>query len=335
MWPIIEPLTIDIDANDYELLKEEVWNLFYYSLQTNKRKAHAENDFLKKIPSFKKMRVSEFIFDLINDFTESFYEELVYNKKPQEIIDSITLLVYQQIIIAWINQMIEQTITPLLLFSLKNSGKQEEVKQIIARVLLAIAQDQVDSNEAENQITTILLNNYNLSENLVFFVKSLVKTFANYKKKYGFNELAKIGEEALKGMKSKFIGKNYVLSKSLSDTLYDRDRIVNEWVKNILLPSCIVLRIAGEELYNNFVEKCKKNFDLFLNQTLTAEDFEKRLNDDLKKFGGDEEELIMPVQESIASSIRFLEIARIDDPSLSLLVMIMDEEMENARKSYS
>ncbi|NHJ32576.1 MAG: hypothetical protein FK732_06920, partial [Asgard group archaeon] len=238
---------------------------------------------------YKDVKVSEFIFDLVNDFTESFYEELVYGKKPDVIIDAITLLVNQQIIITWINQMVEQTITPLLLFSLKNSGKIEEVKQIVARVLLAIAQDQVDSNEAENQISTILLNNYNLSENLVVFIKSLIKTFAGFKEKHGFDELAKIGEESLKGMQTRFIGKPQVLSKSISETLYDRERIVNEWMKNILLPSCIVLRIAGEELYSNFVEKCKKNFDLFLDQTLTAEDFEKRLNDDLKKFGGEEE----------------------------------------------
>ncbi len=335
VWPIIEPLTLEIDAKDYDQLKEEVWNLFFQSLQSNKRKTQIDNNFLKKISSLKKMRISEFILDLINDFTESFYEELVYGKKPREIIDSITLLVYQQIIITWINQMIEQTITPLLLFSIKNSGKLEEVKQIIARVLLAIAQEQVNSKEAENQISTVLYNNYNLSENLVFFVKSLIKTFANYKEKYGFDELAKIGEESLKGMKSRFISKRHVLSKSISNTLYDRERIINEWVKNILIPSCIVLRIAGDELYSNFVDKCKKNFDLFLDQALTAEDFEKRLDDDLKKFGGDDEELIMPVRESIASSIRFLEIARIDDPSLSLLVIIMDEEMENARKSYS
>ncbi len=43
----------------------------------------------------------------------------------------------------------------------------------------------------------------------------------------------------------------------------------------------------------------------------------------------------MPIQDSIASSIKFLEIARIDDPSLSLLVFIMDEDVENARRSYT
>ncbi|NPE08956.1 MAG: hypothetical protein GNW80_11800 [Asgard group archaeon] len=316
-------------------MKEEIWNLFYNSLQTNKRKSQSENDFLKKISTFKDVKISEFIFDLVNDFTESFYEELVIGKKPELILDAINLLVYQQIIISWINQIVEQTITPLLLFSIKSAGKIEEVKQIIARVLLAIAQDQVNSDEAMNQISTILINNYNVSEELTIFVKSLIKTFARYKEKYGFDELAKIGEESLKGMKPRQIRKQNILSKSLSDTLYDRERIVNEWVNNILLPSCIVLRIAGEELYNNFVDKCKKNFELFLDQALTAEDFEKRLNTDLRTFGGNEEELIMPIQDSIASSIKFLEIARIDDPSLSLLVFIMDEEVENARRSYT
>ncbi|MBK5112868.1 MAG: hypothetical protein KGD59_14160 [Candidatus Heimdallarchaeota archaeon] len=329
-------MTIEIAAKDYALLKEEVWNLFYNSIQTNnKRKSLSEKDFLKKIPSFKDLKVAEFIFDLVNDFTESFYEELVFSKKPEAITDAITLLVYQQIIITWISQLVEQTITPLLLFSIKNSGKIEEVKQIIARVFLAIAQDQVDSVEAENQVSTVLRNNYDLSDNLVVFIKSLIKTFASFKEKHGFDELAKIGEESIKGMKTRLTGKPHLFSKPISDSLYDRERIVNEWVKNILIPSCIVLRIAGEELHNNFVAKCKKNFDLFLDQTLTAEDFEKRLNIDLKKFGGEEEELIMPIQESIASSIRFLEIARIDDPSLSLLVLIMDEEQDNARKSYS
>ena len=335
VWPIIDPLTIEVDANDYVLLKEEIWNLFFYSLQTNKRKSQFEKNFLEKIPSFKDLKVAEFIFDLVNDFTESFYEELVYGKKLEVITDAITLLVYQQIIITWISQIVEQTITPLLLFSLKNSGKIEEVKQIIARVFLAIAQDQVDSVEAENQISTILRNNYDLSDNLVVLIKSLIKTFAGYKEKYGFDELAKIGEESIKSMKTRFTGKHSVFSKSITESLYDRERIVDEWVKNILLPSCIVLRIAGEDLHNNFVEKCRRNFDLFLDQTLTAEDFEKRLDIDLKKFGGEEEELIMPIRESIASSIRFLEIARIDDPSLSLLVLIMDEEAENAQKSYT
>lgn len=335
VWPIIDPLTIDVEANDYTILKEEVWNLFFNSLQTNKRKSQSEKDFLKKIPTFKDVKISEFIFDLVNDFTESFHEELVFGKKPELILDAINLLVYQQIIISWINQIVEQTITPLLLFSIKSAGKIEEVKQIIARVLLAIAQDQVNSDEAMNQISTILRNNYNVSEELTVFVKSLIKTFASYKEKYGFDELAKIGEESLKGMKPRQVNKRNILSKSLSETLYDRERIVNEWVNNILLPSCIVLRIAGEELYNNFVDKCKKNFELFLDQALTAEDFEKRLNTDLRTFGGNEEELIMPIQDSIASSIKFLEIARIDDPSLSLLVLIMDEEVENARKSFT
>ncbi len=52
----------------------------------------------------------------------------------------------------------------------------------------------------------------------------------------------------------------------------------------------------------------------------------------MKEFGGDDEELIMPIRESIAGSVRFLELARIDDPSLSLLLMITDEEREGTKR---
>ena len=54
----------------------------------------------------------------------------------------------------------------------------------------------------------------------------------------------------------------------------------------------------------------------------------------MKKFGGEEEELYGPIRDAIASSIKFLELARIDDPSLSLLLMMSNDERELARRSY-
>ena len=155
-----------------------------------------------------------------------------------------------------------------------------------------------------------------------------------FKEKHGIDELARIGDELLKGSNLRQ-QKSQAIVKSLQDPIYERDKLVVEWTKNILIPSCISLQIAGNTAYSNFIEKCKFNFGLFLDQILTADDFEKRLIDDLKKFGGEEEELMKPIHESIANSLRFLELARIDDPSLSILLTIIDEERENSRRGYT
>ncbi len=314
-------------------LVDDVWNLFFAYLQNDKKIMQSKTKSIEQLTTANNIKVSEFILELIKDFTASFYEELIDGKKQQMALKSLNLLINQQIIISWINLMVEQSIAPLLIFSVKSYSKIEEIKEVIIRILLASVQDRITSEEAENQISAILTITYNISEELTHFVKSLVKTVIKYKEKHGLEELAKIGEESLKSTNGIGARTRYTIPKTMKDLLYDRGKITNEWMQNILLPSCIGLRIAKKELYTQFIDKCKKNFELFLDQALTAEDFEKRLNEELKKFGGEEEELIMPIRESIASSVRFLEVARIDDPSLSMLLFIIDEERDNTRRT--
>lgn len=310
------------------MIKQEVWKLFYSKLQ----KKNQQSNLLELIPP-EEARILDFISSLVDDFAESFYEEMIEEKDPKNVIDSITELINQQIILSWIELIIEQTITPLLIFTLKSQSQITEAQQILARVLLAVMQEKIGSEEAANQSGAILQNNYNLSEEAILFIQSFIKTIANFRYKNGMQELAKIGERALEASKKDApLIRKKITHITLEDPIENRPRMISEWSKNVLEPACIGLKIAGEKLYTKFIEKCKENFELFLDQSLSADDFEKRLDKEMKKFGGDDEELILPIRESIAGSVRFLEIARIDDPSLSLLLMITDEEREGTKR---
>lgn len=333
LWPIVDPLVMDLTPSTASQLENEICHLFFAFLKNNKKVIQTKTKEIEKLSASNNINISEFVLDLIKEFTGSFYEELIDGRNRKTVLDEIELLINHQVIIAWVNLMVEQSITPLLVFSVKSYSKIEEIKQVIIRILLASMQDRISAEEAENQIGAVLTITYNLSEELTHFVKALVKTIIKYKEKHGFEELSKIGEESLKNAGNIKARTRYTIPKTMKDPIHDRVRISNEWMQNILLPSSIGLRMAKKEQYANFIEKCKKSFELFLDQALTAEDFEKRLNEELKKFGGDEEELIMPIQESIASSVRFLEVARIDDPSLSMLLFIIDEEREDTRRT--
>jgi len=331
LWPIIEPLTTNIDQSSCDLFKSEIRNLFFQSIQNQGR--INEKITIEHLPITIDSRVSEFIMELIKDFTMSFYDDLLHDKSQEEIINSLNLLIYQQIIIAWINYIIEKSITPLVLLAAKTTSRIDKIKQFIARVLLAITQDNIQYTEAENQLKFTFQNEFNLSDELILFINSFIKTYANFKEKYGLEELAKIGEQSLvQNEKIRRIEKANLI-KAVQDPIFDREKILMEWTQNILEPASIALRIAGNETYQDFIIKSKKLFELFLDQILTSEDFEKRLDDELRSFGGDEEELIKPIRDSITNSVRFLELARIDDPSLSLLISIIDEERESTRKT--
>ncbi len=328
LWPIIQPLLFGINDEIQGTIKQEVWKLFYSKLQ----KKNHKSKLLDLIPP-EEVRILDFISSLVDDFAESFYEEMVEEKDPNKVIDSLTELINQQIILSWIELVIEQTITPLLIFSLKSQSQITEAQQILAQVLLAIVQEKIAPEEAANQSATILQNNYNLSEEAILFIRSFIKTIGNFRYKNGLEELAKIGEKTLAATKREvtFIRKK-ITHITIEDPIENRTKILSEWTKNVLEPACIGLKIAGEKLYVKFIEKCKENFELFLDQSLSAADFEKRLEKEMKKFGGDDEELILPIRESIAGSVRFLELARIDDPSLSLLLLISDEEREGTKR---
>lgn len=331
LWPIIEPLTTGIDQSSCDFFKSEIRGLFFQSIQNQGKSSEMVS--IKHLPPTIDSRVTEFIIELIKDFTMSFYDDLIRNKSHEEIIKSLNLLIYQQIIIAWINFIIEKSITPLILLAVKTTSRIDNIKQFIARVLLAITQDNILYTEAENQLKFTFQNEFNLSDELILFINSFIKTFANFKEKYGLEELAKIGEQSLTQYdKLKNIEK-INLVKAVQDPVFDREKILNEWSQNILEPACIALRIAGNESYIDFISKSKKLFELFLDKILTSEDFEKRLDNELRSFGGDEEELIKPIRDSITNSVRFLELARIDDPSLSLLISIIDEERDSTRRT--
>ncbi|NHJ47390.1 MAG: hypothetical protein FK733_06330 [Asgard group archaeon] len=328
LWPIVEPLTTGIEESNFKLFKDEIRNLFFYSLK-NQDKID-EKLTIKKLPSTIDASITEFITELIRDFSISFYEDLLKDKSTEQILKSLNLLIYQQIIISWINYIIDKSITPLILLAVKSSALVDEIKQFIARVLLAIVQDTIKFDEAENQLKFTFTNEFNLSDELILFINSFIKTFASFKQKYGLEELAKIGEIVLNQLEHKR-GQLDIVS-SVRDPVFDRAKIIEEWTHNILEPASIGLRIAGNENYQSFIVKCKKHFELFLDKILTSDDFEKRLDKELKSFGGEDEELIKPIRDSITNSVRFLELARIDDPSLSLLIAIIDEERESTRR---
>ncbi|NHJ86450.1 MAG: hypothetical protein FK734_13380 [Asgard group archaeon] len=335
LWPIIEPLTGEAEPEVYSKFKEEIWSLFFSTLQSNKQQTEINTQIKKKYPTIADANASEFIISLINDFSLTFYEELVLEKNTDVIMEGIQTLIDQQVIMSWIAQLVEQTFTPLLAFKLNSLGKLEEVKQVITRILIALVQEEINSVEAENQITIIFQNYYNLADELIIFIKSIVKTIGQYREKYGLEELARLAEKSISKIGSslqKSIEKRTII-KSMKDPIYERENVVNEWMKNILGPATIGLRIAGKDKYNGFMESTRKNFELFLDQALSADDFEKRLQNDLTSFGGDDEELILPIRESISNSVRFLEIARIDDPSLSLLLMLIEEEKEGTKRN--
>ena len=329
LWPIIQPLLIGIEEEIQGLIKQEVWKMFFSKLQ----KIDYQSNLQKLIPPEEEIRVLDFISSLVSDFTDSFYDEMIEETNPKKVIDSLNELINQQTILTWIELTIEQTITPLLVFALKSQSQITEAQQILARILLAIVQERITPEEASTQTATILQNNYNLSEEAILFVQSFIKTIANFRNNNGLEELARIGERTIEASNKNIASiRKKATHYSTIDPIENRPRMINEWTKNILEPACIGLKIAGEKLYSKFIEKCKANFELFLDQSLSAADFEKRLDTEIKKFGGDDEELILPIRESIAGSVRFLEVARIDDPSLSLLLLITEEERESTKR---
>lgn len=331
LWPIIEPLTGIIERSIVKQLKDDIWNLLFKTLSSfNTNKDRRTTNFTKVVNE----QTASFINDLIRDFTQSFYEEMMDTDDPQTVLDSLKQLIDQQIIISWVGYL-EKTITPLIIFESKEPTLIIEIKTFITRILLAIAQSAITVEEAENQVKTILKNNYEISDTLILFISSYVKTFGNYKDKYGLSRLAEVGSEVLKFSDNTYRANYEFITKAIEDAVFERDRILAEWKNNVLIPTCIGLKIAEKNLYNNFIAKTVDNFELFLDQRLTADDFEKRVDKDLREFGGDDEKLISPIRDSIASSVKFLEVARIDDPSLSLLMMLIEEEREEARRNFT
>lgn len=322
-----------ISAENYEKLREEIWQLFFSTISNFGKESSPIN--LEGILSLEEQqRISEFITGLVTDFSSAFYEEIMSANDPETVITYIKQMVDEQTVIMWLTQLVEQTIAPLLIFSVKAMGKVDEAKRILIRILVATAIEQISSDEAAKQAETILKINYELSDEIILFVKSLIKSVASFKEKYGIGELAKIGEKSIASSSiTRRISQSENLRKSIEDPIFEREKLVSEWMKNILLPSSIGLKIAGEESYDNFIKKVQANFELFLDQKLSADDFTERLDKELKSFGGDEEELIAPIRESIAASTRFLEIARVDDPSLSLLLLIVEEERESTKRT--
>ena len=334
LWPIIQPLISTFSSEKQKELEELTNKLFFAILMKEKETRKIENEIEKTIPKEEGMQIALFIIGLVNDFTNSFQEEIIEKQEQKRIVKSLQQLIDQQIIINWTELTVQQSIMPLLIYSLKTQAKISDAQQTIMKIILAVIQEQVTAEEAGNQLETILRNNYNVPEEVNIFVQSFIRTIAVIIEKNGLTGLARIGETSIIFDK-KYIERNKQLFQTVADPVVDRKKIINAWSKNILNPSSIGLKIGGKVLYEKFIQKCKENFELFLDQSLSAEDFEKRLDTELKKFGGEDEELIMPIRESIASSVRFLEVARIEDPSLGLLLMILDEEKENSKRYYS
>jgi hypothetical protein len=334
LWPIIEPLLQTVQAEDQETaLKTEVQKLFFTTLQKKKRQK-SEKEKIRKLLDDKDQTSADFIFSLFEDFTASFYEEILQEENPGAVLKAIRLLINQQILIAWIEQLIEQSMGPILIFSISSVGKIEKAKQAITRILLATLKQEIKPEEATNQLEQTLQQDYQLGKEGLLFIKSLVQTVGRFRELYGLDELAKIGEQSLIVPTDKlaFVRINKRAQEAIEDQIIDREQITEEWIKNIVKPATIGLRMAGEEKYNAFLDQCITNFQLFLDNTLSADDFEKRLRAELEKFGGSEEKLIKPIQDSIANAVKFLELARKDDPSLGLLLMLIDEEREETKR---
>jgi len=180
-------------------------------------------------------QITEFITGLVTDFTSAFHEEMMSAENPESVITSIKQMVDQQTVIMWLTQIVEQTIAPLLIFSVKAMGKVDEAKRILIRVLVATAIEQISSDEAAKQAETILKINYDLSDEIILFVKSIIKSVANFKEKHGIEELAKIGEKSIASSSiTKRITQSENLRKSIEDPIFEREKLVNEWRKVLL-----------------------------------------------------------------------------------------------------
>ncbi|MFW9922378.1 MAG: hypothetical protein ACFFDW_03715 [Candidatus Thorarchaeota archaeon] len=332
LWPIIYPLAANFEQNITEQLKEEIWHFFITKLQ-QKSAREIHKRIQKIISSDDKGKVDEFILGLVGDFTETFFEEMFHADNPTTTCEAIQQLIDQQLILKWVENIVERTFSPLLFFAIEKQSKITDLLQIITRIILVTIQDKIELQEAIAQLSMYINYNYKLKDELVGFIKSFVQSTVKFKEKYGMAELAKIAEIDLKTTGT-MPTTHRMKIKLTTDTILDRERVIDEWKKNILEPSCIGIKIAGDEAYNNFIEKCTNNFELFLDQTLTSDDFDKRLDNQLKSFGGDDEELIEPIRDTISNSIRFLEIARIDDPSLSFLLLLLDDERATSKRFF-
>lgn len=333
LWPLINPLLSTFDPPELLEIKKEIQEFFLLKLSQDQWSKEKKQALREKYGL--DIEIADFIFSLISDFCTSFIEEAENENNPEIIVQAIQKLVYQETVIQWIEQLVKRSIGPILLFSIKPFSKMKEAEQIITKILLAVAQEEISVEEAKNQTTTILRNNFSLSEEANLVIKSIVITFCQIREKYGLAGLAKIGEQAFYLMEEEKKKREF-LKQSINytkDPITNREEIITEWTKNLLEPASIVLKIGGEKLYHQFIKNCQTNFELFLDQKLSAEDFEKRLKEDLKKFGGNEEELIQPIIDVIAGSVKFLEVARIDDPSLSLLLLVNENEREATRRA--
>jgi len=338
IWPIIDPLIPKEDIANTTVeeitkqLKEGIWKIFFQTLQLdqNKKEEEAIVTELKKLAN---ENIINFVLELIKDFSYSFHEDFTEDVKPEEVIESLEQFISQQVIIEWVDYLVEFSIAPLLILSLKEPYKIEKGKEMITRVFLAIIQGLLEKEEAETQLRTLLTNELQLAEEPIRFVSAMARTIARANETIGLKGLATIAEETLERKKETTRRKYTNVRQATKEIIFDREKVIEEWEKNVLQPATIGLRIAGEEQYKRFITSCKKNFELFLDQLLSASDFEKRVDKELRKFGGKEEELMQPIRESIVSSVRFLELARIDDPSLSLLMMIIDDEREGTKRN--
>jgi len=339
IWPIINPLISKAEASNITVeeltkeLKEGIWKIFFQTLQLNRNKEE-ETAIANQLKKLANENIIDFVLDLIKDFSFSFHEDFTEGVSPEEVTESLEQFINQQVIIEWIDYLVEFSITPLLILSLKEPYKIKKGKEIITRIFLAIVQGLIGKEEAETQLQTVLTNELQVPEEPLRFVSAMARTIARGMEKFGLTGLAKIAEETLKEKKEITIQRKYTnVRQAAKEIIFDREKVMEEWEKNILQPATIGLRMAGKERYKGFITSCKKNFELFLDQLLSASDFEKRIDKELRKFGGKEEELMQPIRDSIVSSVKFLELARIDDPTLSLLMMIIDEEREITKRN--
>ncbi|MEA2070445.1 MAG: hypothetical protein U9O98_04060 [Asgard group archaeon] len=338
IWSIIQPLIIPKNQEDYSHIKSEIQKQFFNILQIEKVSSRTKKQIIQNITQYlgDKDIIGDFIIGLLIDFSKSFQEDLLSKKNEQAILSSITKLINQQILMQFVDDFVIKTFSPVLMFSLKSLNDVKPALEAIKRVIIQLLQENISPEEAENKVQLLLQQNYHLPEESALLVSSIIRSIGSFAQKQGIDNFSIIAEEYLLPDHNLSTYQQLLkkLQTELEEPITHRDKITSIWIQTILEPATIGLTMAGKQKYQEFTKRCKQLFQLILDQSLTADDFEMRLQKLFEIYDSEDIEEFKPIQQAIVSSIRFIELARIDDPQLEILLNLYEEDLEYQKKRY-
>jgi hypothetical protein len=347
LWPIIHPLVATIPFDHYKTCKEESYTLLKKQLQDQNSSTEG---FLhnKIIDESLEPKVIDFIKNLIEEFSQSFRDEIAEAKESMKVIEGIKKLIRQQLVLLWVEEFINTTITSFIVFPLKSPEAILKLKKLLTRIFIAIIKEEISPEEGKKQVTSILNSYQNeLSKEVIFFIKSFVEIMSDLYKSFSLEGIAQFQKTMFNDQYfyteelPRTISKGALISKALDEPIKNQEKMLQEWEKLVLKPATIGLQIWGLEAYEEFNKKCREAFKLFINQALTADSFAARVEQafsDLevedKLDVNEENNHLLPIKQAIISSVKVLEETRADDPDFSFLIFLIEEERAEARKSY-